>query len=233
MSLTWKVGTMNKNDVLKIFALFNGAYATVRNMSKENKDDMITFWVLMMQNQDVKEINQAVMKILRTSPGSFSPSVSDVLTMVHTIRGEHFLNDYEAWDRLVQSFKDGNRHSTEEYEKLPLELKFVTPDYLKECANKTPEELAYEKNRFLKDYSVNIDKMYQNEILPPELQNKIKGEIGINAPAGYIQNETASFDETDLRESPTCVMCGYEFKERDLYILHENKRVCLPCKRKL
>lgn len=233
---------MKRQEVQQVMGILDSYFPSwLSKLSLVSKNNLIDVWCKLLEDQNPQLVINAVYAILKSSTHQFPPTVGIILTRVKDMTQQVELSEQEAWAAVKKALGNCIHNSVLEYQKLPKEIQLVvTPDMLYDWAILPTEELdTVVSSNFMRSYRSRIEAYRENQILDDGMKTLI-GNVGDNLlkietekPPTFATNEIDVKENNDLRESPNCVMCGHLFTGRDLYILYNEERICLPCRLKL
>lgn len=163
---------MTKADTAAILAVFKIAYP--RYYSGKTEDEIgkaISLWHSMLAEYPAELVNAAVKALIATSP--YPPTIADVIARIGQLTTEKGLSEVEAWGLVKTAIRDSAYHSTEEFDRLPDDIKATigSANVLREwaLADDGSTETVIASN-FMRSYKAKVKERKDFEAIPTSVK---------------------------------------------------------------
>lgn len=145
--------------------------------------DAFNVWFELLKDIPYKVANVAVQRYMVTE--HFPPTIADIRKHANDIVSDEAdeLNEIAAWSLVYKAICNSTYNAEQEFKKLPLACKKAvgSPQMLRNMAKMDIDKVqTYQKDRFVRTYRVEMERLKEEAKLPPSMKKLIKEISGGN-----------------------------------------------------
>lgn len=182
---------MTREDTKVILEILKAGYPIFyKNMDIKQMTNITNLWSEMFENDDVNIVKVAVKELIQIKT-DFPPSIADIKQKIYNLTTET-RTPAELWNCLQKALKNGIYGATEEFEKLPEEVKMFVknPAQLKEMAQMDSDVVnSVTKGQFLKQIEVIQARIKEDKQMLPEARKVRELALGVCQDVNLVLGE--------------------------------------------
>lgn len=133
-------------------------------------------WFVMLKDYDFKIVQVGLKAYIAADTNGFAPAIGQIIGKMHDIADKHGMIETEAWAIVSKAIRNGVYHSTDEFNKLPPEIKRAvgTPEQLFIWATDEKYNEQVVSSNFMRSYRQVVAQKKDFEKLPSDVRKIVE-----------------------------------------------------------
>lgn len=164
---------MTRDETKELLMMVQAAYP---NFKPPDKTTAVNMWFVMLKDYDFKIVQVGLKAYIAADTNGFAPAIGQIIGKMHDIADKHGMIETEAWAIVSKAIRNGVYHSTEEFNKLPPEIKRAvgTPEQLFIWATDEKYNEQVVSSNFMRSYRQVVAQKKDFEKLPSDVRKIVE-----------------------------------------------------------
>lgn len=167
---------MTREETVKLMMMIQAAYP---NYKPAEKSITVNMWHLMFEGYDFNLVQMGLQAYITSDTSGFAPSIGQIMNKIRMIDVENApksLSETEAWSLVSRALRNSAYHSSEEFEKLPEEVKKAvgSPHMLETWAKDENYNESVVSSNFMRSYKQIVKRNEEYMALPSDVRKVIE-----------------------------------------------------------
>lgn len=164
---------MTREETKKIIRIMCDCYPNYKPMDLSETVDV---WTMMLSEHTYHQISMALKTYVLTDTSGFAPTIGQLVEKAHDISRPNKMSEMEAWAIVSKAIRNGTYHSTDEFNKLPPEIKRAvgTPEQLFVWATDAEYNEQVASSNFMRSYRQVVAQKRDFEKLPSDMRKMVE-----------------------------------------------------------
>lgn len=166
---------MTREETQKLLLTISSLYP---NFEVKDKTLVVDSWSWALKDYPVSAVMGALEIYIKTSNTGFAPSVSQLITAMHSPKKHEQLSEGEAWMMVKKAIGDSFYHGKEHFDNLPplVQRAVGSPSMLAQWGSCDSDEVnTVIMSNFQRSYRALLTKQEYSDKVPPQLADVVKG----------------------------------------------------------
>ena len=164
---------MTRDETKELLMMVQAAYP---NFKPPDKTTAVNMWFVMLKDYDFKIVQVGLKAYIAADTNGFAPAIGQIIGKIHDIADKHGMIETEAWAIVSKAIRNGVYHSTDEFNKLPPEIKRAvgTPEQLFIWATDEKYNEQVVSSNFMRSYRQVVAQKKDFEKLPSDVRKIVE-----------------------------------------------------------
>lgn len=164
---------MTRDETKELLMMVQAAYP---NFKPPDKTTAVNMWFVMLKDYDFKIVQVGLKAYIAADTNGFAPAIGQIIGKMHDIADKHGMIETEAWAIVSKAIRNGVYHSTDEFNKLPPEIKRAvgTPEQLFIWATDEKYNEQVVSSNFMRSYRQVVAQKKDFEKLPSDVRKIVE-----------------------------------------------------------
>ena len=169
---------MTRKGVELVMQILEGQYPQFyKNAGRDQRVTAIRLWHEMLKDYADEPVFAAVKSYIAADTKGFPPVVGQIIGKLQELMHPAELSEMEAWSKVRRAISNSAYHATEEWERLPEEVKrVVSPSDLRVWALADVEGIdTVVQSNFMRSYRARQQRAREYAVLPADVRAVLEG----------------------------------------------------------
>lgn len=164
---------MTRDETKELLMMVQAAYP---NFKPPDKTTAVNMWFVMLKDYDFKIVQVGLKAYIAADTNGFAPAIGQIIGKIHDIADKPSMIETEAWAIVSKAIRNGVYHSTDEFNKLPPEIKRAvgTPEQLFIWATDEKYNEQVVSSNFMRSYRQVVAQKKDFEKLPSDVRKIVE-----------------------------------------------------------